>query len=268
MRLVEITKTTNDYPDIRKFVKHELHLEKYTITSDGTVNTSEKVSITSFTKPENNLVKLPIKFGVVKNKFEIFQCKKLLTLEGCPDEVDEINIAFCHSLKDLEHFPKKVNKEAFISSCNELISLKGLQDIEIKEMLSIRDCENLNSFDGLPTTTHALLIRNLPSIRSLKGLSETVKGVLILRLRNLTTLEYLPKHIYGELTIEAGDKITNLLRVFSVKGLTHIKFDIEESSEDSIKITEIINKWLPSKDVIECQEELIEAGFKRFARIK
>jgi len=56
--------------------------------------------------------------------------------------------------------------------------------------------------------------------------------------------------------------ITNLLYAFKIKGLEELITRIE-------KLDDIINKHLVgNRDVMECQEELIEAGLEKYARLK
>jgi len=56
--------------------------------------------------------------------------------------------------------------------------------------------------------------------------------------------------------------ISNLLYVFKIKGLKYVKTKIGD-------LNDIINKYLTGNhDIMDCQEELIEAGFEKIAKLK
>jgi hypothetical protein len=55
----------------------------------------------------------------------------------------------------------------------------------------------------------------------------------------------------------------NVLSILKMKKLKQIQY----SGDDKIEWLDIVKKYIDSKDIIACQEELIEAGLKEFAKL-
>ena len=53
---------------------------------------------------------------------------------------------------------------------------------------------------------------------------------------------------------------SHVLGLLKIKGLQEVRLD-------DIQLTKIINKYLPLGDLLDCQEELIEAGYEEFAQL-
>jgi hypothetical protein len=51
-----------------------------------------------------------------------------------------------------------------------------------------------------------------------------------------------------------------ILGLLKIKNLTNVTLDNKE-------VQDIINKYLPEGNIVECQSELIEAGFEEFAKL-
>ena len=78
---------------------------------------------------------------------------------------------------------------------------------------------------------------------------------------NLESLDYLPKQINGILYLGDIPKVKDVLKIFKTKGITEI-------IHDNKQLEKIINKYLPKRDMLNCQDELIEAGLEKYAEIE
>jgi len=122
------------------------------------------------------------------------------------------------------------------------------------------DCANLNSLEGAPTSVGGSFIcYDCPKLTSLEGAPTSIGSAFYCsQCSKLTKLS----HIKSAKSLHLkSTPITNLLYVFKIKGLEEIISGIE-------KLDGIINKHLKSdRDIMDCQEELIEAGFERYAKL-
>ena len=143
-------------------------------------------------------------------------------------------------LMSLEGFPKKIGKSLDITRCNKLKSLKGItQDIGF-----------------------SIYMVGLEGIESLEGLPEIIKGSLYINIfRNLKSLKGISKEINGDIFISQNPKLRGHLQLFEVKGIKRIDLGNE-------KVNKIFNKYYPKKDMLNCQDELIEAGFEEYAEVE
>jgi len=122
----------------------------------------------------------------------------------------------------------------------------------------------LSSFKNFPSEVSDDFYLVGSKISTFEGLSIKVGGDIILDSNTMmSSLHNIHKHILqmnGDLAIE-GDAIkSHILGIMLVKGLKSVK-----STSDHFKI---INKHLAgSKDLMECQEELINAGFGQYAKL-
>jgi hypothetical protein len=87
-------------------------------------------------------------------------------------------------------------------------------------------------------------------VESLSGI-EKLKGC-----RRLTLVRRVNNH-----------KPIGLLRLLKMPSLTLVDFDrFIEDEQASLTMSHIINKHLKDKDIADCMDELIEAGFKEYAK--
>jgi hypothetical protein len=217
-------------------VLRKYKIENYTINDDLTVDVNGKVEFSG-----NTFATLPIKFNVVNGDFKLTDCKKLTSLKGCPHHVGG-TFWFKNNriIRTLEDGPTTVDGNYVVG--NSLIKdLRGSPK-HIQQNYGITECLFLKSLNGCP---------------------ETVGGVFsIYRAYGLPSIDYLPKSA-NEINLNACDKIRNILKIFQVRGIKIFSFYHNQPS-----MVNIINKYLPTRDVIGCQDELIEAGFEEYARTK
>lgn len=168
-----------------------------------------------------------------------------------------------------------IHGDFLITECHNLEKLNGPKECE---NFIIKNCDNFKLVDGkLKKVNGNFRIENCKNISSLEGIPESIKGnFILLNLVKLTKLDFIPKKVGMDLVF-FGTPISNILHIFDIKttkkttvSFTHGQMSAgpEFNIPNFDQIEKIINKWLPTNDVIECQEELIDAGLKQFARLK
>lgn len=170
--------------------------------------------------------------------------KNLQSLEGAPIQCDRLSLAGCEKLTNFEHCPEAVDN-INADHCVAIASLKGLPKrmkmflLYTKEAVAF-DCDVMQCFD--------LTIESKNT--SLKGLDAAFKGASQIS--------------FGRTPIKSN--VLGLLRIDGLKSVHTYSTDA-----DLVKAFEIINKHLPStgsmKAILECQDELIEAGLDDFAKL-
>jgi hypothetical protein len=128
------------------------YLENYTINPDGTIDVDGDVYL------DNDMEKLPVKFGKVSGYFYcdgnnlttlegcpkyiggVFSCggNKLTTLEGAPKYIGGVFSCGGNKLTTLEGAPNYVGGYFYCSS-NKLTTLKGIEKCEILGIFSCYD---------------------------------------------------------------------------------------------------------------------------------
>lgn len=272
MKLNEIKtkKIFDDEPEQRLFdvelkrvqdlcIKYDI--KKFTVNPDKTVTVNGPVSFF-----ENNFDKIPIKFKHIAGHLLIIECNNLKTLEGCPPIVDgDLVIRANRNLKSLKGGPTDVS--SFECVRNHLLGSLEFMPEKIKENIEIINCINIKSLVKLPEKVHNLTLDSL-EIDSLKNTPKIVTGDFVFTdCHNVTTYDDMPVQIDGLLDIEDQNfdipELKHYLKFFKIKNLRRINCDYP-------KVQNIMNKHLSSSErsIIECQEELIDAGLKDFARLK
>jgi len=175
--------------------------------------------------------KLTVKFRKITGTFSLESCPNLQTLEGCPDEVGgDFNCYQNDSLTSMKYMPKII-KGDFSGFSNP--NLTSLEDFSNARSLNINlaNCERLTS---------------IKEIKRAKYLNIT--GCW--RIRNMLHL----------LKIKDLERV----RIWS----PHIMFSQDDLAKKIKTLDNIINKHLSGdKDIMECQEELIDAGLEEYAHL-
>ena len=232
MKLNEIVQTEIEI--IEKFLSNH-NISNYTIRNDGKVDIDGNVNLEFY-----HLLELPIEFGNVTGNFWCSN-NNLKSLDGSPDIVDgDFYCVACHDLKSLEGGPKIVKGNYTITSCHGLKSLKGCPE-EIGGKFKIENCSSLPSLNYGP--------------KSVGGSYDCYHCLAV------TNIDGLAKQINGELLIREIPKLKKYLKIFNTKGITRVELTNK-------KLQAIINKYLPKRDMLNCQDELIEAGFEEYAEIE
>jgi hypothetical protein len=192
-----------------------------------------------------------------------------------------LNTAFITSL---EGCPREINGDFICIFNPELRSLKGGPE-KVTKMCKIFDCSNnsLKSLEGCPKIIEGKFKCLNNTLPSLVGGPEICKGDFYCSTNWITSLEGCPKEIGGYFFLE-HNRITNLHNIHHhlrrcngivlsqnpikshILGLLKIE-DLNEATFTDIRLSSIISKYLPMGDVIDCQDELIEAGYEEFAQL-
>lgn len=167
----------------------------------------------------------------------------------------DINGSISLSNMALRELPIKFGKVTGSFSCyeNKLRSLKGCPHY-VGESFSCHTNPFLTSLEYAPEYVGTFVCCSSTSIRSLHGLQNHIKevGPIQYGRKGLSSYEY---QFFLDMPI------TNLLALFLVKGIEKIKIGKAQ------KLTDIINKHLETGDIHSCQEELLEKGYTKEARI-
>lgn len=182
--------------------------------------------------------------GSPKTVTGFYDCShnSLVSLEGSPGEVFHFNCSN-NKLTTLEGMPRKVTV-GINAAENKLKSVAGIPSI-VYSHLSLADNE-LSSFEGFPREIHGDLHLYTNKFESLKDIHKHIK---VLKGCVLVTGNPLKSHLLG---------------VLLIKGVTSLTSSVP-------KVDTIIDKYLPNhrgmEAVLECQEELINAGLEKYAEL-
>jgi hypothetical protein len=169
----------------------------------------------------------------------------LTSLEGGPSEIiGGLTLYDCTGLTSLKGAPKKIDGTFECSGC-PIISLEGFPQEGVYDVL----CRHTN-------------------ISSLQGIAREINGSLFLEdNHNLTSLKNIHKFIDtidGTIFFSCEHVKSNVLGVLKIKGLYGVE------AEGNAELNEILNRYLPNPTpdkIIDCQNELIEAGFEEYAEL-
>ena len=73
---------------------------------------------------------------------------ELVSLKGCPQEVDTLSIADCEKLRDLSGGPRTVKTTFKVDTCDALMSISGLAE-HIGKNLFLTNCRSLESLKNI-----------------------------------------------------------------------------------------------------------------------
>lgn len=141
--------------------------------------------------------------------------------------------------------PVQFNAVKSFSAANcHLDSAEGCPKIAVGSVSLAQNI--LTSIDGFPTKARDLYINTNAPLKSIKGIARVVKS--------LNALYIGPKAVEG------------LLGVLMINGMERLVVTPVDKNDEQKKAIEIINKHLKTtKDPMECQEELISTGLRKFA---
>lgn len=164
------------------------------------------------------------------------QGEEIISLEGCPEEVDGSFYCSYNKLTSLEYCPKKIRGN-FGCSRNSITSLKGCPE-RINGWLECND-NQLTSFKHFPKYIGSFCAINRNKFTSFKDIDKYIEHIDVYLIAN-------------EQNITSGYS-----DLFGINGLKEIEVDNKE-------IQTIVNKYLPSNDIIEFQDEMIKAGYESY----
>ena len=179
------------------------------------------------------------------------------TLEGCPEYIGGSFDCAQLQLTSLEQGPKEINTrnasgfgyECFI---NKLSSLKGIP----KNIMRLNASENLiNTLEDFPERIEKDCIINNNKLTNLKNIHKHIKHI---GGRLVIAENPIKSHILGLLKIEGLQDVSAFREFHTPKELMHSPLVIAVA---------IINKHLKDRDILACQQELIDAGLEEFAQL-
>lgn len=240
MRLSEVTQTNPVNDDlwtkeqIDNFFDWNNHCKNTHFNPDGSVDVEGEFR--SFHKFTFN--RLPFRIRKLTGDLTFTHNESLTNLRGFPVEVTgSVRLNVLRNLGSLQHFPAKVGETVWIENCNALDDIKGLP----------------------PIINGDFLLKNLGKYYD---------------------LDHLPNQINGSFGI-TGENLKKLflLKIFKVTGITNIKitdlnlinFSVKTNEKTSklLKLNELFNKYYKKgRDMLNCQDELIEAGLEEYAEIE
>jgi hypothetical protein len=164
-------------------------------------------------------------------------------------------------LTSLKGAPSEVGGK-FSCSNNNLTSLKGAPS-EVGGKFYCSD-NSLTSLEGSPSKVGGNFYCSHNNLTSLKGAPSEVGGGFSCANNNLTSLEGI--HLQISSIAHTGDFSNNPIKSH-VLGLLLID-GLQKISLDNTKVEKIINKYLKgSRDVMDCQNELMDAGLDKYAQL-
>jgi hypothetical protein len=170
-----------------------------------------------------------------------FHChlENLTSLKGGPKRVTDDFWGFNNLLKDLKGAPEYVGGECTFNT------------------------NKLTSLEGAPKYVHGYFSVSDNKLTSLDEAPEEIFGEFVCNDNKITSLHNIHKHIKyidTEFCASKNPLKECVLGLLKIRGLKSVDIDNK-------KVEDIINKYLPLGDIIDCQSELIEAGFDEFAKL-
>jgi len=187
-------------------------------------------------KLEDNQIVLPIKFSIM-SYFETISGKDngLTTLQGCPD---------------------RVRKEMWIDSKN-LTTLDYLYT-KVDWKLTI-DCPNLKTFGDAKSKCLDLILYDIGDV----PLAEVPHHFEVTSTIFLTASSAYRKTVLSVLKVKGPWN-----NVASRLGVSNWRNDPDNAKSKEVeKVCLILSKHAKSRNILECQEELIDAGYKDYAEL-
>lgn len=199
-------------------------------------------------------------------------CTGLVSLEGCPQILKNIDVTRCEKLKTLAGGPRRVRE--LRAEASGLENFKG-GPIECSGVVANSSAE-LRSLEGLPNVLGgSLSLVDCLALKSLDHGPSIVEGNVDLSGTGITSLEGIGtksfKAIHGRLVLPHDIK-SHILGVLCIEGLTELV--LSGTKFASTKAAGIIMSHFKSRKaesrsdrLIDCQHELIEAGFEDLAQL-
>jgi hypothetical protein len=191
-----------------------------------------------------------------------FICKNLdlTSLEGAPKSIVDggFSCAYNADLISLKHAPSRIATSFNCVSCM-LTTLEGGPSIVGKSFYC--GSNRLTNLIGSPKHLEDEFDCSSNNLTSLEGITPIFEQ-LICNDNHLTSLHNIHKQIESVnlMLFDKNDIKSHILGLLKIKNLTGVQIS-------NRKVDAIINKYLPLGNIIECQSELIEAGFEEYAQL-
>jgi hypothetical protein len=217
---------------------------------------------------EKNLIGLTINGKLITDKTKDkkwtgnFHCysNQLTSLTGAPTSVTGDFYCYSNKLTSLTGAPASVGGD-FSCRGNQLTSLTGAPTSVTGNFYCASN--ELTSLTGAPASVGGDFSCTSNKLTSLTGAPASVGGDFSCSNNQLTSLKDIHKYIksIGKTFYLADNPIkSHVLGLLKIKGLKSVELDNKE-------VEKILNKYLPEGDILDCQQELIEAGFDAYAQL-
>ena len=242
------------------FDKHKVKINK-----DLTVDASTKVIINMGLWSGDNL---PFKFGQVSGEL-IIDCaeKQIHSLEGCPKYARSFALLESKLIRNLKGMPTEVSDYVQLKNCDGLVSLDGLSP-DFTGELDLNYCNSVTDFSAIPKKLEQCQIHSngftetsfkyLPSVTN----SLSIYGAYDWNMSLIGFHKFVKE--CSDLSLGANritDGGISLLKIKGLKDVFYNDFEFYDNGGD------IIAKYLPEGDILECQQELIDGGFDKAAKL-
>jgi len=185
----------------------------------------------------------------------------LKCLVGCPDELIMMELVATElALESMEGCPQKIMSAIDVGD-NELESLEGICPV-LNGLLNV-NWNRLKNLDHMPKRLISLnlMLNELPHLFS--EFDRLTKAHVFDHLGYLVLDQ---KQITHAITDDHG-----ILTLFKMPNLTRVKIGSMRIG-DAVKVMNIVNTYLDldgrtSKDILACQNELLDNGFEEYARL-
>lgn len=227
---------------------------------------------------------------VHKDGFKVMSNFSALAPEGNPlNEWDKDLTLSDLPLTSLDGFPKKVNGRITLERLMSLTSLKGIgesseislaalkiknfEGIQSPRWLSVGHCK-LESLVGLPRNLQMFYMSHCV-LDSFEGFPEFVTNFKMsgkMYGGKQITFSKINEYIRaaGELEFDDIDVDENcgVLGFLKIKQLSKVNFRPSFGKHESlVEAIKIVNKYLPEGDIMDCQDELIDTGLSKHAKV-
>lgn len=290
--------------DAIKYFLNTKYIRNYTIEADGTVNVNGDVHITGCGA---GMPHLPVTFGEIKGNFSTedvafssfkgfpnkvtghVTIKRAIIVDdyvGFPSFIGGLALIKNIKAKSLNGFPKYIAGRAEITISGNKHSLGEVGEFGSSLYLNVEDAP-LSSLDGLQETIHGSLEIKAKGVASLKDFPTDIKGDVILVVNtegDAAPTKQMHRHVKkigGRFVVLVSnttplrDKkdFPPLLSVVLIKGIKEFSF-ADSTYGQSIMTPaqreferQINNAIAENQDIHELQEQLIDSGFGKAARL-
>lgn len=203
-----------------------------TVLDDGTIDVRDDVDFGN----TPHITAIPITFGHVRGGFTCWGTK-ITSLKGSPHTVDHTFMCNETQITTLDGAPRTVGWDFM---CHDT---------------------PITSLVGMPQTVGGNVWCDNTLITTLDGAPQAVGGSFMCENTQITSLDGAPRAINGEFWCRDTPKLTAMLPILRIKGITKIYHETRQV---------LMRHYKPdgTGDVIACQDDLIESGFAKYARMK
>jgi hypothetical protein len=199
---------------------------------------------------------------------------RIKTLEGGPKKVGALQLIRNRELSNLEGCPEITGAGAGtglkVEDCG-IVELVGAPR-RLEGDLTIKSCRHLKSLEGCPMFIEgSAWLTEVKADNALQHLPTIVTQYYQLPFELDCTFKELTNRVKFAETLAIGGKLDGpMLSLLKVEGLRMLTTQHIHEDTDWFKAFKIVTKYIPVKSksaIIDCQDELMEAGLEYFAEL-